>query len=71
MDEVMRLRPMEDLMENEGWIKYLINRLGGGMRSWGDEEERKKKEGEGGRRGYLYPKGRSARELHENYTRSA
>lgn len=41
------------------------------MRSWGDEEERKKKEGEGGRRGYLYPKGRSAWELHENYTRSA
>lgn len=29
MDEVIRLRPMEDLMENERWIKYLINRLGG------------------------------------------
>lgn len=27
------------------------------MKMWGDEEGRKKKRREGGRRGYLYPKG--------------
>jgi hypothetical protein len=40
----------------EEWIKFLDD-----MKSWGDEEGRKKKERKEKRRGYLYPKGQGRR----------